>query len=76
MLDRSTKGKLPYITLNEVEVADSNFAIDYLASTLNKDLDSDKLTSPQKAVSRAFSSMLEESFRWYEMNKTSCEIIG
>lgn len=63
MLDRSAKGKLPYVTLNGVDVADSYFIIEFLAKEFGMDMD-DALTTTQRAISRAFYCLCEESFRW------------
>lgn len=63
VLDRSAKGKLPYITLNGMDVADSYFIIEFLARELGMDMD-DTLTTTQRAISRAFYCLCEESFRW------------
>ena len=60
---KSSKGKLPFITLNDTEVADSSFAIDYLAKQYGKDLD-EHLTTLEKSIGRAFFKLIEESFKW------------
>ena len=63
-MDRSAKGKLPYITLNGVDVSDSQFSVEYLTKHFGKDL-SDGLTNEQKSIGRAFLKMMENSFFWY-----------
>jgi hypothetical protein len=60
---RSPKGKLPFITLNGVDVSDSFFCIEYLAKTLGKDL-SDHLNLVEKSIARAFFKLTEESLHW------------
>ena len=64
MMDRSAKGKLPYITLNGIDVSDSFFAIQYLAEHYGKDLD-DHLTVIERAIGRAFLKLVDGSFGWY-----------
>ncbi len=59
----SKKGKIPWINLNEFEMGDSQFIIDYLSQKLDKDL-SKNLTPTQKATERAFLKMIEESLFW------------
>ena len=59
----SKKGKIPWINLNEVEMGDSQFIIDYLSEKLDKDL-SKNLSPTQKATQRAFLKMIEESLFW------------
>lgn len=59
----SAKGKLPYITYNGEDVADSDFIIQFLAQKLGKDLN--KEFSPKdQGVARAFSKLAEESLVW------------
>jgi glutathione S-transferase len=62
MLERSPKGKVPWITLNGVVVSDSQFCIEYLTKKYGKDL-SDNLNTIEKAISRALLKLCEESFR-------------
>ena len=63
IIDRSIKGKLPYITLNRVNICDSAFCIDYLEKRFGKDLN-DHLTTTEKAISHAFYKLTEQSFYW------------
>ena len=58
-------------------MADSYFIVEYLASRLGKDMDSE-LTTNEKATSRAFSVMCEESLKWCGifLNKQNCSKIG
>lgn len=59
----SSKGKTPWITYNGMDIADSQFCIDYLNKKLGVDMN-DKLTSEQKAIARAFQKMTEENLYW------------
>lgn len=59
----SAKGKSPWITVNGVDVADSQLAVEYLADTLGKDVDS-HLSQEDRVVSRALRIMIEEHFYW------------
>jgi len=63
LMDRSDKGKLPYITYNGVEVNDSVFIIKYLSEKFGIDLNGD-LTLLQKSVSRGFFRLTEDGLRW------------
>jgi hypothetical protein len=63
MVARSAKGKLPYITLNGEDVADSYFCIRFLKAKFNVDM-SAHLTPLEKANARAYMKMAEESLRW------------
>ena len=67
----SAKGKSPWITVNGKDVADSQLAIEYLAETLDKDVNKD-LNASEKAVARSFRSLIEDHFyfvglldKWY-----------
>ena len=53
------KGKMPWITLNVEEYADSTLIIDMLSTKFQKDLTA-HLSSEEKAVGRAFQIMTEE----------------
>lgn len=59
----SPKGQMPYIRLNSKEdgplIADSNFIIHFLSKKLGLD-DKVPLTNEQKAISHAFTRMIEE----------------
>ena len=63
MLGRSAKGKVPWITLNEEDVSDSHFCIEFLAKKYNKDLSKD-LQPVEKSMARALFKMTEESLFW------------
>jgi hypothetical protein len=71
----SSKGKMPWITLNGVDVADSQFCIEYLTQAFGKDL-SDHLSQAEKSISRAFSKLCDESLRWYSKNNRSFIILS
>jgi hypothetical protein len=57
------KGKMPWITLNGQEYADSSLCIELLSKKFQKDLSS-HLTKEEKAVARAFQIMTEEHLYW------------
>lgn len=59
------KGKSPWITLNNVDIADSQICIEMLASKFHKDFSS-HLSEEEKAVSRAMLIMTEEHLYWQE----------
>lgn len=63
-MGRSTKGKVPWITYNGIEVADSQFCIEFLAEKLDKNL-SAHLSPYERSIARAFLKLNEESARWY-----------
>ncbi len=56
----SSKGKIPWITLNGVEVADSQFCIDYLSQEFKIDLNRN-INKNELAAARAFFKLSEES---------------
>lgn len=58
------KGKSPWITLEEVEVADSQLCLELLAKNFHKDLSS-HLSYEERAIARAFHIMTEEHLYWY-----------
>ena len=58
-----SKGKMPWITFNGVDVDDSQFCIEYLAKNLGKDL-SENLNNVEKSIARAFFKLCDESLRW------------
>lgn len=64
MLGRSSKGKIPWITYNGVDIADSQFCIEFLMYEFGVDL-SAHLKPYEKSVVRAFLKLSEESLRWY-----------
>jgi len=56
------KGKSPWITYNGVDVADSEFSIDYLGENLNKNLNENpSINSVERAAARAFRKLAEDS---------------
>ena len=60
----SKKGQIPWITLNNEDIGDSQFCIEYLSKKFDIDLNK-HLTLEQKAIGRAFFKMTEESLKWY-----------
>ena len=58
------KGRTPWITYNGIEVADSEFCIEYLSNLLDKDLTA-KFGPVEQGMARAFLKMIEESTMWY-----------
>lgn len=58
------KGKAPWITYNGIDVADSEFCIEYLSNILDKDLTA-KFSPAEQGMARAFLKMTEESTMWY-----------
>ena len=60
---RAPKGKLPYITDGETIVPDSAFIISYLKAEYGDALDGG-LTAEQKAITHAFTKMLDENLYW------------
>jgi hypothetical protein len=61
---------VPFITYNGVDICDSDFIIEYLSKKLNIDL-SNRFSSSDLGVARAFSKMTEESLFWYILNTYS-----
>lgn len=59
----SSKSQIPWITLNGVNYADSQFIIDFLSKQRSIDLNRN-LTQEQKAIARAFLKLGEESLKW------------
>ncbi len=59
----SSKGKTPFITYNGIDVADSQFCIDFLNDKRGIDLNK-HLTIEQKSIARAFQKMTEENLYW------------
>lgn len=57
----SSKGKIPWITLNGNNVADSQFCIEYLGEKLDKDLNSGIINNLELAAARAFLKLVEGS---------------
>jgi glutathione S-transferase len=57
------KGKVPFITLNGEDVADSQFVIEYLSKKFNVNFSSN-YSPEQNGIARAFFKLTEESFFW------------
>ncbi|XP_067121387.1 failed axon connections homolog isoform X1 [Centruroides vittatus] len=57
------KGKVPYITLNGMEMGDSQLIIEFLNEKYNINLSSN-LSNEQKAIARALRIMAEDHFFW------------
>ncbi|XP_067139798.1 failed axon connections-like [Centruroides vittatus] len=60
---KSKKGRLPFVELNGVEIADSDIIIKELSKHFDKDLDAD-LSADQRNISHAFISMLNNHTSW------------
>lgn len=60
----SKKGKVPWIELNDQEIADSNFCIQFLKKEFQVDIDS-HLSATEKAIAHSVQTMLEENTYWY-----------
>lgn len=58
---RSREGQMPFVELNGIEYCDSSFIIRDLTKLLKKEAVDASLSDEQKAVSRAFSQMVENS---------------
>jgi glutathione S-transferase len=63
-MELSPKGKIPWLTLNDEDVSDSDFCIKYLQEKYQKNL-SEHLSEQEKAIARSFLKLTEESLRWY-----------
>ena len=59
------KGKIPFITYNGEDVADSQFCIEFLSKTLDKSL-SKGHSAKDLGSARAFFKMAEESLFWWD----------
>ena len=55
--------QIPYIVYNNEEYAESNLIIDFLNETFNLDA-TEGLSDEQKAATRAFTKLAEESLAW------------
>jgi hypothetical protein len=62
-IQKSPKGKMPWMTVNGQVVADSYFCINYLKEHFKVDL-SAHLTPVERAQARSFLKLAEESLRW------------
>ena len=60
----SAKGKTPWITLNGVDIADSQFAIEEIKKVFDIDMNS-HLSPEQKAVGHFIRRTTDEAFYWY-----------
>ena len=59
----SSKKKTPFITFNGMEIADSQFCIEYLNDKFNMDLNK-HLSDEERSIARAFQKMAEENLYW------------
>ena len=59
----SKKGKIPWISYNNTDIADSNFCIDFLRKEFKVDLD-EGLTDKQRGASLAIRRMCDENTYW------------
>ncbi|KAJ8304573.1 hypothetical protein KUTeg_018156 [Tegillarca granosa] len=59
----SSKGQSPFIMINEKEIPDSNFGIDYISDHFGID-PYPGLSKSEKGVARAFLKMIEENLAW------------
>lgn len=57
------KSKVPWITLNGKDIADSQLALEALMKARNEEIDS-HLSSQEKAIARAFMILNEDRFYW------------
>ena len=57
------KGKIPWITLNNEDIADSYFSIEHINKHFKVDLDH-RLTNQQRATSRLLEKTVEENTFW------------
>lgn len=58
------KGKVPWITLNGKDYADSQLIMEYLSDFFKKDFSRD-LSQEQKAIATSLRIMAEEHLYWY-----------
>ena len=59
----SPKGKCPWITYNDVDVADSQFCIEFLNKEFSVDMNA-KLSGEDRAVALAFRKLIEDDLFW------------
>ena len=59
----SKKGKMPWISYNGQDIADSNFCVQFLTKEFNVDIDS-HLSSTDRAIAHCIRTMLEENTYW------------
>ena len=71
-MEMSSKGKFPWITYNGVDVADSQYCIEYLNKEFNVDLNKD-ISTLERSIARAFQKMTEEHFFWYDIENMSIQ---
>jgi hypothetical protein len=60
-MDLGNRGLIPFITLNDVTIEDSQNCIEYLCKVFDKDLNS-HLTNEQKDVARAIQMYNEKYY--------------
>ena len=58
------KGKTPWITINGVDIADSQIAIEYLAKHFQIDM-SHQLGNEERAIARAMRVLMEDHLYWW-----------
>lgn len=59
----SSKGKVPFITFNGEDIADSQFCIEFLSKKFNVNFASN-FSAAENGIARAFLKMTEESLFW------------
>jgi hypothetical protein len=62
-MEFSSKNLFPWITYNNVDVADSQFCIEYLSKLLGKNMNA-KFDDKQAGMARCLLKISEESLRW------------
>ncbi|EDV27136.1 uncharacterized protein TRIADDRAFT_22364 [Trichoplax adhaerens] len=65
----SSKGKVPWIIVNDKEVADSSFCIEHLSKEFSVDLDRE-LSSEKKALAQLLTKTMEENTFWATIEQT------
>jgi hypothetical protein len=61
---KGPKGKVPWITLNGQDLADSQLCIEFLAKKYDKDFTAKSFAPKEQGLARAFLKMAEESLFW------------
>ncbi|VDP46272.1 unnamed protein product [Soboliphyme baturini] len=67
----SKKGQLPFVELNGKEIPDSNFIIEDLTKHFKKEGFDSHLNPVDRAVARAFESLVEDTIYWVVMSLRS-----
>lgn len=66
-----SKGQTPWISLNGVEMCDSQLVMDHLTQHYQMDITLDiHLTKEQRAVAKAFITMVDEHLIWSVLSWT------